>query len=374
MGCKNLAAKAVYGGALKDVYDMSYSPDERHIVTSGGDNRLLKAKGQMAVWDVQTGQLEKVFGDHTNIIKSFSYNRKGDLILTTSCDGDNKIWNANNYAFEQEIPMWANWSSWCTERLVVHPSDTLVAISDDKWIYIYQTRTWEEKTKIYGDETQNASIDFSPDGKYFICPESSYSIEIEVYNVEDWQELRSIPDFMDSLQRPYQPLKTKHRGAVYTAKFSPDSKTFVTASADRTAKVWEVETGKHLFTLKGHNDKLTDARYTPDGRFIVTSSDDSKLIYWDAKTGQQVVTLIQLKDGNYISYTVDNYYMATKQATSDLTWYLNEKFYPFEQFDLKYNRPDIVLSRLGYADSTLIDAYHKAYLKRLKKWDSKRKT
>ena len=43
------------------------------------------------------------------------------------------------------------------------------------------------------------------------------------------------------------------------------------------------------------------------------------------------------------------------------------KYYPSEQFDLKYNRPDIILDRLGYADSALVSAYHQAYQKRLKK-------
>jgi len=54
-----------------------------------------------------------------------------------------------------------------------------------------------------------------------------------------------------------------------------------------------------------------------------------------------------------------------------LFWWINFVIglntYPFEQFDLKYNRPDIVLDRLGYADSSLINAYQQAYLKRLKK-------
>jgi hypothetical protein len=65
--------------------------------------------------------------------------------------------------------------------------------------------------------------------------------------------------------------------------------------------------------------------------------------------------------------TPDNYYLSIDDAYKHVSFRLEEKIFPFEQFDLKYNRPDIVLARLGYADSTLIEAYHKAYLKRLKK-------
>ena len=40
---------------------------------------------------------------------------------------------------------------------------------------------------------------------------------------------------------------------------------------------------------------------------------------------------------------------------------------PFAQFDLKYNRPDLILERLGLATPELRDAYRSAYQKRLKR-------
>ena len=61
------------------------------------------------------------------------------------------------------------------------------------------------------------------------------------------------------------------------------------------------------------------------------------------------------------------YYFASPNPGEIMYFEQNLELYPFEQFDLKYNRPDIVLERLGYADSATIETYHKAYLKRLKK-------
>jgi hypothetical protein len=46
---------------------------------------------------------------------------------------------------------------------------------------------------------------------------------------------------------------------------------------------------------------------------------------------------------------------------------MGNRAYPFEQFDLKLNRPDLVLERLGHAPQELIDTYYTAYQKRLKK-------
>jgi hypothetical protein len=83
--------------------------------------------------------------------------------------------------------------------------------------------------------------------------------------------------------------------------------------------------------------------------------------------GNKIVTIVPVDENKLITYTPDGYYMTTKGGVGGIAFRVNNKVYPPEQFDLKYNRPDIVLSRLGYEDSTLITAYHLAYLKRLKK-------
>ncbi|MFK8046368.1 MAG: caspase family protein [Crocinitomicaceae bacterium] len=76
--------------------------------------------------------------------------------------------------------------------------------------------------------------------------------------------------------------------------------------------------------------------------------------------------IIPISENSYIIKTDDNYYLQ-QNALNYIAFIYKNKAYPIEQFDLKYNRPDIVLERLGFADSTLIQAYHQAYLKRLKK-------
>jgi len=73
------------------------------------------------------------------------------------------------------------------------------------------------------------------------------------------------------------------------------------------------------------------------------------------------------EDGDYLFLTPDQYYMASKNIKDLVFFKSGNEYFEFEQFDLKYNRPDIILDRLGYADSALVSAYHQAYQKRLKK-------
>jgi WD40 repeat protein len=80
-----------------------------------------------------------------------------------------------------------------------------------------------------------------------------------------------------------------HRGAVYSAVFSPNGKRIVTASTDKTARLWDAETGKPIGEpLSGHEGEVTSAAFSPDGKRIVTSSSDKTVRLWDAETAKPI--------------------------------------------------------------------------------------
>jgi WD40 repeat protein len=70
---------------------------------------------------------------------------------------------------------------------------------------------------------------------------------------------------------------------VDSASFSPDGRRIVTASEDKTAKIWDAASGHLLATLQGHSARLGFAAFSPDGRLIVTSSDDKTAKLWEVE-------------------------------------------------------------------------------------------
>jgi dipeptidyl aminopeptidase/acylaminoacyl peptidase len=78
---------------------------------------------------------------------------------------------------------------------------------------------------------------------------------------------------------------------VLSAQFSRDGLRIVTASWDKTARVWDAATGQSLVTLAGHEAGVKHAQFSPDGARIVTASGDKTARVWDAATGQSLVTL-----------------------------------------------------------------------------------
>ena len=76
-----------------------------------------------------------------------------------------------------------------------------------------------------------------------------------------------------------------HAGFVTSGEFSPDGTQIVTASMDKTARVWSVLTGDPLGPALNHEGPVWSAVFTPDGLHVVTASEDGKLRFWDPKTG-----------------------------------------------------------------------------------------
>ena len=44
--------------------------------------------------------------------------------------------------------------------------------------------------------------------------------------------------------------------SVTSAAFSPDGSRIVTASEDKTARIWDAATGKEIAVLRGHDDAV----------------------------------------------------------------------------------------------------------------------
>jgi WD40 repeat protein len=107
-----------------------------------------------------------------------------------------------------------------------------------------------------------------------------------------------------------------HQFAVENSIFSPNGQYLLTLARDQIARLWEVRTGKLLYTFNhgsGINNKfLMQANFSSNNQWLVTTAGDRNARVWDINSGEQLALLTQR--GDIITHAIfspDNQYVIT---------------------------------------------------------------
>jgi WD40 repeat protein len=82
-----------------------------------------------------------------------------------------------------------------------------------------------------------------------------------------------------------------HRQPVLDVAFSPDGRSLLTASADGTARLWDVGTGAEIARVTEDSGLVSRALFSPDGRLVLAVSDDALPILWDIRKKRERAVL-----------------------------------------------------------------------------------
>lgn len=256
----------------------SYSPDSKHIVTVSSDD-----KKTISIWDANTGKLFFSFEHtHTKYVKSIKYNTSGTQIVTVSYDNTVKIWDVKTKkllsSHEIEEVFFIGYSS----------DGLLIATS----FYNY----YKDITITRVSHVGMSELSLAISTKLFIPTK-----DFEPYTPELYHNLDNLPSFLAK------------EGYVSSAMYSPNGTRIITIFSDENAifaKIWDVNTGKQLFSLK-HIDRINSAVYNLDGTQIITASDDKTAVVWDANTGKLITTLPHKFKVYNAGYDTDNKHIIT---------------------------------------------------------------
>ncbi|MEH2313869.1 MAG: hypothetical protein V7K35_21285 [Nostoc sp.] len=81
-----------------------------------------------------------------------------------------------------------------------------------------------------------------------------------------------------------------HSNYVYSVGYSPDNRSIVSGSHDKTIKLWNLGT-REIYTLQGHSSYVNCVSFNPDGKTLASGSDDKTIKLWDVTTEGQIRTL-----------------------------------------------------------------------------------
>ena len=104
-----------------------------------------------------------------------------------------------------------------------------------------------------------------------------------------------------------------HQGIVWRAAFSSDGTRILTASADKTAKLWDAASGTLIVSF-AHQAIVYNAAFSPDGARILTASADKTAKLWDAASGRLIASFAHDADVNDAAFSADGARILTASA------------------------------------------------------------
>ncbi|MDD4652802.1 MAG: WD40 repeat domain-containing protein [Methanothrix sp.] len=140
-----------------------------------------------------------------------------------------------------------------------------------------------------------SSIDIKDSYDFYVLWRSMASNDntLKVWDLESGKEVRTL---------------VGHQSWVRAVALTGDGRRAVSASDDKTLKVWDLESGKEVRTLEGHQDWVRAVALTGDGRRAVSASDDGTLKIWDLVSGSMIASI-----------TGDSYILSCAIAPDGLT-------------------------------------------------------
>ncbi|EDX74482.1 protein kinase domain [Coleofasciculus chthonoplastes PCC 7420] len=116
-----------------------------------------------------------------------------------------------------------------------------------------------------------------------------------------------------------------HSSSIHAIAFHPDGQILASGGADRSVKLWHLESGIPSCTFSGHSSLIDTIAFSPDGQFLVSGSWDHTIKLWELTTQTLKHTLKQHSGWiKSVAFSSDGQLLASGSADKTINiWNLN---------------------------------------------------
>merc|ERR1712028_310953 len=125
----------------------------------------------------------------------------------------------------------------------------------------------------------------------------------------------------------YTIVEENHKDWISCVRFSPSAKNplIVSCGWDRLIKVWNLNNCKLKTNLAGHTGVLYTITISPDGSLCASGGKDGTAMLWDVNDGKHLYSLDANSTINAMCFSPKNYWLCAATDTSIKIWDLENK-------------------------------------------------
>lgn len=287
-------------GHLDTVLFADYSPNGQLIASASRDETI-------RIWDAKTGKCLYVLKGHEDEITSITF-ASDNILVSFSKDGKARIWNLTHVKCVQILN--------CS-KIRFSSDQKLFITASDNFIQIWESANGICIKQIEVEGVEHAC--FSPSGKYIASVANSYGNHLCIWNYEsgekyrhcymeplddfergewdtvfdivfsrdetkcfiDWWVKADIYNIAENLFRPL----ILDDSLVVSYKLCGQALIALSSNSQNLLRTIDLNNLEKIYSLSGHQGKITAYSVSPDGNFIASASEDKSLRIWRLSDG-----------------------------------------------------------------------------------------
>jgi WD40 repeat protein/tRNA A-37 threonylcarbamoyl transferase component Bud32 len=250
------------------LYDMTWSPDFRHIASTGADRTI-------HIWDAATGKTIQVLGRNPATESLLVRGQPGDencvrfspdgKQLATACeDGTVRLWDLERGTWAPLLPAFQRE----VLTLDISPDGRLIAAAGtDGCIRVWNRSDHLLYAEFPGHSAVISGLAFFPVGPFLAS--SDHEHFIDVWNITERKQVHSF--------------RTTDR--VNAVAVSPDGTLLATGEANGLVRIWNVKTGHAITAGAQHIGHIRDVDFSHDGQRLASAGNDGCVRIWSVSDG-----------------------------------------------------------------------------------------